>query len=69
MAKQCKYAKKDNANGACCYCTSAGNPNTSKARKSGYPTTGWADGRGWWNLCINGKSFKGVTPSNCDYYR
>lgn len=78
MAKKCKHVKTGgiaNAGAEACFCTSPGNPNTSKgncfkrSNGEGYPVTGWSDGTGWWNLCINGKSLKGVTPSKCDYYR
>lgn len=72
MGKQCKYAKKARpiigGPTACC-CTSPSNPKVSKGMPDGLPAMGWIDGTGWWNLCINGKSLKGVTPSKCDYYR
>ncbi|SDZ37383.1 hypothetical protein SAMN05660462_02910 [Proteiniborus ethanoligenes] len=79
MGKQCKYAKvgKPLLYGVAdlCYCTSPGNQNSSKGNQvkrkdgSGFPITGYADGTGWWLLCIEGRNYKGVTPSRCIFYR
>lgn len=79
MAKQCKYAKKGRPQSVgvsiFCYCTSPGNDNSSRGNRakrsdgSGFPMTGYADGTGWWPLCIGGRDHNGVTPSRCTYYR
>ncbi|MDF2538776.1 MAG: hypothetical protein K0S76_1797 [Herbinix sp.] len=70
MPKQCRYAEKRVLVGnTCCVCSSPLNPKTTKAMEDRLPVMGYADGTGWWPLCINGKNYKGVTPSKCGYYK
>lgn len=76
MAKQCRYAKTARFTAppgyTFCYCTSPGKPSKGTlggVEKNGNPIMGYTDGTGWWPRCIDGKSWKGVTPSKCVYYR
>jgi hypothetical protein len=73
MAKQCKYAKKYHyggglgGSGYCCTCSSPNANERNKNHHQGAPIMGYT-GDDWYNICINGKSRNGTTPSKCKFY-
>ena len=75
MAKQCKYAMKYKFGGGlgwsgnCSTCSSSNQRQQKGNHHQGNPIMGYTNmNADWYNLCVNGKSKDGTTPSRCRYY-